>query len=223
MNGEEAVIRASEPGQRGSLLRLSPPLPASCGRAAGAPQPRRVIRSNRVKRLQTGGLPPCASEHFLLEAWPSVQNISWSPAQSSSCPERRGSVMLPPVDMWSLIAPLRICAISIQRQRQTGRERERGRGERESVRGGREVWCGVVKKEEVEWDEVTKAPEWGGANEKEGREKKDRKKKAARMGGIIIPEQETSLCCVSECESVCGDRQREWGRGGLCRLSDTQC
>lgn len=67
--------------------------------------------------------------------------------------------MLPPVDMWSLIAPLRICAISIQRQRQTGRERERGRGERESVRGGREVWCGVVKKEEVEWDEVTKAPE----------------------------------------------------------------
>lgn len=28
MNGEEAVIRASEPGQRGSLLRLSLRLPA---------------------------------------------------------------------------------------------------------------------------------------------------------------------------------------------------
>lgn len=61
--------------------------------------------------------------------------------------------MLPPVDMWSLIAPLRICAISIQRRRQTGREREhRGegaRGEREGEGGGREE----------EWDEVTKAPE----------------------------------------------------------------
>lgn len=41
------VIHESEPGQRESLLRLSPFLPASSGRFAGAPRPKQGPAMNR--------------------------------------------------------------------------------------------------------------------------------------------------------------------------------
>lgn len=111
------------------------------GRAAGAPQPRRAIRANRV---QTGGLPGLCS--LLLEACAIVHKIVVCPLISPlvlreggrwCCRRRRRWIC----GVWSpLYASVRI---SIQRQKQTGRERER---ERVRVEGGREEG-GVVEKE----------------------------------------------------------------------------
>lgn len=95
-----------------------------------------MIRANSV-RLQTGGLRG--------RAWASLrgpEELSKRIVVPCSRPlvlKEIGSVMLPlpPVDMWSLTAPLRICAY-FHSAAEANRRRESR--ERESERGGREVW-----------------------------------------------------------------------------------
>ena len=208
------------------------------GRAAGAPQPRRAIRANRV---QTGGLPGLCS--LLLEAWAVVHKIVVCPLISPlvlreggrwCCRRRRCLRWI--CGVWSpLYASVRI---SIQRQKQTGRERERER-ERESESGGREG--GVVEKERRRRRRRRRKRGWGnkspwvrrsqwkkrGMREKGQEEKKRKKKKKARRGHHhtwtgdlpLLACECVCVCvcvcvyvcvcvCVCVCMYVCGDRQR---------------
>lgn len=119
---------------------LSPLYPGSLRPVA---EPRQVIRANG---FQTGGLQAhaWASGQFCLRAWIIVQNTSFlcPLVQRDGVDDAAAAVvllLLPPVGMWSLTAPLRICAYF-----HSAAQANRQKGEREGkkVRAEREMWGG---------------------------------------------------------------------------------